>query len=306
MDILYSIFGSILLFIFNFVQNYGVAVILFTLLVKFILLPVNLKQTRSMKEMQALQPEIAKLQKKYKNNKEKLNEETMKLYKIYKVNPMAGCLPLLLQMPILIGLFNVLKEPLKWVFTDGNASAVSQPFLWLPTLSDPDPIYILPILCAVLTFLTQKFTMSVQGNADPAQASTQKTMLYMMPLMIGFFAFSMPAGVALYWVVQNIFTFAQQIISMRKPLAKVSVEEAERRLQEAKKEKIKETKETRRQQSEMRENSMMAQQGKDNSNKKEFKRPKTKPASSKITKSDSASNANKNRKTITKIPTRDK
>ena len=105
--------------IFRLVGDYGYAVILFTVIVKTIILPLNIKQTNSMKEMQAITPEVQKLQKKYKNNPEKLNMETMKLYKLYKVNPMSGCLPLLIQLPIIWGLFGALQNPQKYVLTSG-------------------------------------------------------------------------------------------------------------------------------------------------------------------------------------------
>lgn len=289
MDFLYQAFGWVLLQIFNLVGNYGIAIILFTILAKLILLPLNLKQTRSMKEMQAIQPELQKLQKKYKNNPEKLNQETMKLYKLYKVSPMAGCLPLLLQLPIIYGLFGALRNPDQWV----SAGVGEAGFLWLPSLSAPDPWYILPILCVLLTFITQKFMMSFQQGGDPTMQQSQKMMLYIMPLFIGFAAISMPAGVALYWVVQNIFTFIQQFFSMRKPVDLVSPEEAERRLEEAKRQEKKDKKNVRQQQSEMREQAMMAQQGKSPKKESNVTRPKTKPASKKVV-----------RQTVTKIPER--
>ncbi|MGL4547204.1 YidC/Oxa1 family membrane protein insertase [Eubacterium aggregans] len=289
MDFLYQSFGWVLLQIFNLVGNYGIAIILFTILAKLILLPLNLKQTRSMKEMQAIQPELQKLQKKYKNNPEKLNQETMKLYKLYKVSPMAGFLPLLLQLPIIYGLFGALRNPDQWV----SAGVGEAGFLGLPSLSAPDPWYILPILCVLLTFITQKFMMSFQQGGGPTMQQSQKMMLYIMPLFIGFAAISMPAGVALYWVVQNIFTFIQQFFSMRKPVDLVSPEEAERRLEEAKRQEKKDKKNVRQQQSEMREQAMMAQQGKAPKKESNVTRPKTKPASKKVV-----------RQTITKIPER--
>jgi len=238
MDFLYQSFGWILLQIYNIIGSYGWAIIVFTLLIKVILLPLNIKQTKSMKDMQRLQPEIQKLSKKYKNNKEKLNEETLKLYKTFKVNPAGGCLPLLLQFPILIGLYGTLRSPEVWVFPNGIIETIDMSFLWMQSLSLPDPIYVLPILAALFTFITQKFTMSTSKmNPDDPNAKTQKIMLYAMPIMIGYISISMPAGVALYWVVQNIFTFFQQFIMMRIPETDFSVEEAERRVAEAEREK---------------------------------------------------------------------
>lgn len=242
MDFIYQIFGWTLLQIYNIIGNYGLSIIVFTLLIKIALLPLNIKQTKSMKDMQRLQPEIQKISKKYKNNKEKLNEETLKLYKTFKVNPAGGCLPLLLQFPILIGLYGTLRAPQTWVFSSAAFAAISVTngfaFLWIPDLNLPDPYYILPILAALFTFITQKFTMSTSNmNPDDPNAKTQKIMLYAMPIMIGYISISMPAGVALYWVVQNIFTFFQQFIMMRMPEPDYSIEEAERRVAEAEKER---------------------------------------------------------------------
>ncbi|MDO4287634.1 MAG: membrane protein insertase YidC [Eubacterium sp.] len=298
MSILYRAFGFVLFQIYNFVQNYGVAIILFTLLVNVCLLPLAIKQTKSMKEMQALRPELQKLQKKYKNNPEKLNQETMKLYKLYNVSPMAGCLPLLIQLPIIYALFGALRDPARWVFTSGSTEAVSQSFAWIPNMSEPDPFVILPLLCIVFTFITQKFTMSAQkGTMDPSAEKSQQIMLYIMPVMIGVAAWQMPAGVALYWVVRNIFTFIQQVIMLRKPAAVIDPREAERKVEEAKREEIKRKKEERRQQSEARADAMAAQMGKPVKKKEapEDKKPLTRPASGKKVK----------RKTITKIPQRD-
>lgn len=290
MNILYQAFGFVLYQIYNLVKDYGFAVILFTIIVKTIILPLNIKQTNSMREMQAVQPELNNLQKKYKNNPEKLNAETMKLYKLYNVNPMAGCLPLLIQLPIIWGLFGALRSPAKYVFTNGNLSALRAGFYWIPDLGKSDPYFVLPILCVVLTFITQWYMMRFQNDGNKAAQSSQKVMLYVMPLMIGWFAVRMPAGVALYWVVQNAYTFVQQFLVMRKPVEKVSIEEAERRVEEAKRQEKKEKKSMLKEQSQMRQQQMTGQLGK--TAKKKASRPKTKPASSK-------------HKVVTKIPQSD-
>ncbi len=241
MDFLYQAFGWILFQVYNLIGNYGVAIIVFTILMKLLLLPLNIKQTKSMRDMQRLNPELQKLNKKYKNNKEKLNEETLKLYKVYKVNPAAGCLPLLVQFPILIGLFRALREPEVYVFLNGTYEAINRAFLWIPDLGSPDPLYILPILAALFTFVTQKLmTAASASNPDDPNAKTQKIMLYVMPIMIGYISINFPAGVALYWVVQNIFTFFQQLIMLRMPVEEISPEEAERRVKEEEQEKRKE------------------------------------------------------------------
>jgi YidC/Oxa1 family membrane protein insertase len=232
-DILYQFFGSILFYIYEFVGNYGLSIILFTILVKLALLPLNIKQTKAMKEMAAIQPEIKKIQTKYKNNKEKQNEETMKLYKEHNVNPMGGCLPLLVQFPIIIGLYTALREPDVWVFADGVYETINRSFLWIyqgsidlfgfiqtngfwiEDLGQPDPFYLLPILAALGTLLGQYYTMKNQGNTGNDQsAKTSRMMMMLSPIMILFIGTGLPAGVALYWVVQSIFTFTQQFIML--------------------------------------------------------------------------------------------
>lgn len=276
MDFLYQSFGWVLLQIYDIIGHYGWSIIIFTLLVKVILLPLNIKQTKSMKDMQRLQPEIKKISKKYKNNKEKLNEETLKLYKTFKVNPAGGCLPLLLQFPILIGLYGTLRAPQTWVFPNGAINSIDMSFLWIPNLGAPDLLYILPILAALFTFITQKFTMSATTmNPDDPNAKTQKIMLYAMPIMIGYISMSMPAGVALYWVVQNIFTFFQQFFMLRMPEPDFSIEEAERRVAEAEKEKREELAEKRAAHNPNAKKSNVKDQD------SEHKKPLTRPASGK-------------------------
>lgn len=292
MNWLYALFGKILYWVFLLVNNYGIAIILFTCLIKTAILPLNIKQTSSMKRMQMIQPELMNLQKKYQNNPEKLNEEMAKLYKAYQVNPMSGCLPLLIQLPVIWGLFGALRDPAQWVFTNGDLSPINQKFLWLTNLGSPDPYYILPILVVVITFISQKYTMDQQQSGDAAMQSSQKVMLLIMPLMVGWFAISMPAGVSLYWVVQSLYTFVQQFFTMRKPVEKISVAEAEHLLQEREEEKKKKEKAARKEQAKLRQDMMNAQMGKPKKDKKKV-RPKTKPAST------------KRRKTITKIPQSD-
>lgn len=294
MTFLYQAFGYLLYLLYTFVHNYGVAIILFTVFWKLILLPLNIKSTKSMREMQALQPVMTMLQKKYKNNPEKLNIETQKLYKQYKVNPLGGCLPLLLQLPIIYALFGALREPAKYVFSGISMDTINQSFLWIQNLGNPDPYYILPILCGVFTFITQKFTMSAQpSGGDQSAAGMQNTMLWVMPIMIGFMAISMPAGVSLYWVVQNIFTFVQQYLMLRKPVATVDVYEAERVLDEAERKKKKELKEKRQANSQARQDMMSNRTGKSTK--------KTTGSSVKMT---PASGKKVKRNTITKIPER--
>lgn len=286
MSLLYQAFGFVFYHLYQVVQNYGLTIIIFTILFKLVLLPFNIKQTNSTREMQALQPKIKSLQKKYKNNPEQLNREMTNLYKVYNVNPMSGCLPLLLQMPIMFALFEILRNPDKWIFLNGDMANVVQKFLWIPSLGQPDPLYILPILTVLATFLTQKLTMVAQeGTMDESTAGTQKTMLYMMPIIIGVTAIRFPAGVALYWVVQNIFTMVQQFIMLRRPYEQIDPLEAQRKLETAKREEKKQRRDQRKQQQEMRAEAMGMPTKKKN-------RPSQR------------SNPQTKRKTITKVPGR--
>lgn len=298
MTFLYKIFGWLLYFVYSFVQNYGWSIVIFTIICKLILLPLNIKSTKSTREVQMLQPELNRLQKKYQNNPEKLNLEMQKLYKIYGVNPMGGCLPLLLQLPIIYGLFGALRSPLDYVFQNlpaAEANAIiSEQWFWIPNLANPDPYYILPILCVLFTYISQKFTMSVSQTPENQQSS-QKMMLYIMPLMIGFFAMSMPAGISLYWVIQNVFTFFQQFFMLRKPVETLDPAEVEKKLREYDKAQKAERTEKRESASQARQDAMNRQMG------VESKPTEKKKSSVKMT---PASGKKVKRKTITKIPER--
>lgn len=182
--------------------SYALAIILISVLIKILLYPLMTKQMKSMMNMQEVQPKLEYLQKKYKNNPEKMNEEVMKLYKEYKINPMGGCLPLLIQMPILIGLFGALRQ---YHFENLEHAA----FFWIPNLGDKDPFFILPVLVALTMFLQQKISMGANPGAM-ANNPTMKTMLYVMPAMMLFICWTMPAGLCLYWGVFSILSIFQQ------------------------------------------------------------------------------------------------
>ena len=189
MEVLYNItdklgFGS-----------YGLAIILLTILVKVVLYPLTVKQIKSMKAMQEIQPELQKLQEKHKNNPQMLQMKMMELYKERGVNPMAGCLPLIIQMPILMGMYYALYN-----FDYGGAAPS---FLWLPSLSETDPQYILPILAAATTLIQQKMTTLQQTQQT-------KMLMVVMPLFIGWLSLSFPAGLVLYWVTMNVVQIVQQ------------------------------------------------------------------------------------------------
>jgi YidC/Oxa1 family membrane protein insertase len=193
------------------VPNYGLAIILFTIAVKVVLYPLTFKQLKSMRKMQEIQPVVIELQKKYKNNQQKMQQAMMELYQKEGVNPLGGCLPLLIQMPILFALFSSLRT-----FFDPALNPTVEiahaTFIWVPNLGNPDPYYVLPVLVAAGTFLQQKVSMvSVSGQQD----QTQKTMLYVMPLIIGYVSLQFPAGLSLYWVMYSITGIMEQFLIRR-------------------------------------------------------------------------------------------
>lgn len=202
MEPIKNILGQIILMIYNATGNYGVAIIGITVLIKIILLPLTLKQDKSMRDMKKIQPEIDKIKEKYKSNPEELNKKTMELYKEHKVNPFGSCLPLVIQMPILFGLFGVLRQ---------TPEAVTNINFLMWDLTIPDKLYILPLLNGVITFLQQK-VMSTGGDQNPQM----KTMMYTMPIMILFISLKMPAGLQLYWLVSSGLSALQQFLLIKR------------------------------------------------------------------------------------------
>lgn len=199
--------------IFNAEYGYGLAIVIVTLLIRFVLLPLNIKQIKSSKAMQQIQPELQKLREKYSSKDQqtqmKLQQETMELFQKSGANPLAGCLPIIVQMPILLAFYHAIMR---------TAELRSHEFLWF-TLGEPDPIYLLPILTAGFTFLQQKIMMQGMNTqqANNPMMPQMTMMLYIMPIMIGVFALFLPSALALYWVVGNIFMVLQTLL-VRNPM----------------------------------------------------------------------------------------
>lgn len=186
----------LLTFFFSVFKNYGVAIILLTVVVRIVLYPFTYKSMKSMKEMQKMQPLMVELREKYKNDKEKLNQEVMRLYQTHKINPLGGCLPLLLQLPVFIALYKALYVAIELRHS---------PFLfWIKDLSEMDPYYVTPIIMGASYFVQQKLTPSTM---DPTQ---QKIML-MMPVIFTVIFLNLPAGLVLYFFVSNLLSIAQQL-----------------------------------------------------------------------------------------------
>lgn len=189
-------------FLYGYVHNYGIAIIILTILIKLIFWPLGNKSYRSMKEMQKLQPKMTALREKYKDDKARLSQESMALYKTHKVNPLGGCLPMLVQIPVFFGLYKALLYAIELRH--------SPLFWWIQDLSAKDPYYITPIVMGATMFIQQKMTPT---GADPMQA---KIMLF-MPIIFTFMFLNFPSGLVIYWLFNNVISIGQQVYINRKP-----------------------------------------------------------------------------------------
>ncbi len=207
----------ILNFFNNLIPNYGVAIILLTIFVRLVFWPLTHKSTVGMKKMQEIQPLMKEIQAKYKDNPQRMQQETWALYKQHKVNPMSSCLPMLIQIPVFIALFNVLRSAVELRYAS---------FLWIGDLSEPEALFaswfpfgglnILPILMAVSTGLQSAFTPS---SGDKNQ---QRMMMVFMPIMMLVMFYSFPSALSLYWFLSNLFSIGQMWIIRRQTAAKTS------------------------------------------------------------------------------------
>lgn len=184
----------------------GLAIILFTVFIKILLTPLTVKSIRSARAMQDLQPKIKSLQKRYGSDRQKLSAETMKLYQAHKVNPMAGCLPMLLQIPVFIGLYTGISD-----LARGAAGPFTQPFLWLNSLAQPDQMRILPFVAAFFQLIQTRMSLPTgkHKSTDPQQQMMTQMMQF-MPITVIFFGWNFYSGLVLYWATQSIFGAVQQ------------------------------------------------------------------------------------------------
>lgn len=292
--------GWIMFICYKIIPIYGIALVLFTVITKAALVPLSIHQQKSMVRMQMFQPKIQEIQKKYANNKEKMSEEMSKLYQEEHFNPMSGCLPMLIQFPILLGLYDVIQKPMTHILrmeadVISQASQIASNLLGpnvdlvkdvsaqikimgqvnvnpqafsglgdfvtkvqslhlyigpidltkMPQLNHFDILWIIPILSLatsmLLTMFTMKQTQSTAGD-NPAAAGMNKGMMFMMPLMSGYFAFILPAGVGIYWILSNVLMTVQtallnKYMNPKEMAAKARAEYEEKKEQE-RKEKI--------------------------------------------------------------------
>lgn len=253
MDVIARAMGWILRSLYDATLNYGLAIILFTVFIKLLLIPLSLKQQRTMKKTQEIQPVLLKLQEKYKDNQQKLAEEMQKIYQDKKVNPFSGCLLLLVQIPIIYAMFFAIAQPVKFMYPEIRTAQVDQAiekyanmgtykelyymvnerkdliktdFLGLdlgqvPSIANISlwATWIIPILSGIATFLSSYISMkqSKSAGASNEQAeSMQKNMMIMMPLLITYISFKVPLGMGLYWLVNTTITILLQTWMMTK------------------------------------------------------------------------------------------
>lgn len=220
---------NVLLTFYGWTGNGGIAIILFTIVARVVILPLTIKSLQSSRKMQELQPQIKEIQRKHGKDPQKLQEETAKLYREYKVNPVGGCLPMLLQLPIFFGVYqavinltnvSIAERVAGTIITAldqsgiANLSQLGQPqlaggFLWIPDLGQPDPLYILGVLSLVFQLIVQ--LMAMPRVQDAQQKAMSQSML-ILPLMFAYIGFTFPAGAVLYWVVGSILSMIQQYV----------------------------------------------------------------------------------------------
>lgn len=215
MDFFSKAIITIMYFIYGIIPNWGVAIILVSIFVYLLMYPLTMKSMSSMRKMQLLQPEILKIKEKNKNNPQKTNQEVLELYKKQGVNPVGGCLPFLLQMPVFIGLYQALWRSVMFKGAD---------FLWIKDLSEPDRLFILPfnlpiigneinilpILMIVIMFVQQKFSSKNMASSTPEQIMQQKMMTLIFPVMLGFIFYKFASGLTLYFTMFYMFSAASQ------------------------------------------------------------------------------------------------
>jgi len=236
MDFLTNPFIVVMVYLYQFLgQNYVLALIVFTVIIQAVTYPLTRASLQSSKKMQELQPRLNKLKEKYPNDREKQMQAQMELYKKYGINPTAGCLPLIIQMPILFGLYGAISHtltgtPLQVLDLHNRLSLVPSltslfplhnQFLWL-NLGLPDTTFVLPVLVVATTWLRTKLTTPTPADPKDPSAAMSRQMLIMMPLMTGWFSLSFASGLSIYWIVSNVVGVVQYALMGRVDLRTMS------------------------------------------------------------------------------------
>jgi len=223
-EVIYRPLFNGLIFLYNVLpgHDFGIAIIVLTVIIRIILYPLNQKAIKSQKEMQLIQPKVKEVQQKYKNNKEEQGKALMDLYKEHKINPASGCLPILVQLPILWGLFSVLRaglnpEKLTQLYSFvARREIINNTFLGILDLSQKS--IILAILAGIAQFIQSKMLMPKTSASQSSDFSSvmNKQMVYFFPVFTVFIAASLPAGLGLYWVATTVFGIVQQYFVLKK------------------------------------------------------------------------------------------
>lgn len=199
---------TMLKWLYGFVGNWGLAIIALTVIIKLVLSPLSYKSYKSMENMRKIQPLMMKIREKYKDDKQRQNQEVMQLYKTYKINPAGGCLPILVQLPVFLGLYRALLYSIELRQASFIPTLPFTDIVWLADLSLKDPLYITPIVMGLTMLLQQKLTPT---TGDPTQA---KIMMF-MPIIFTVLFINFPAGLVVYWLVNNVLSIIQQYLQLR-------------------------------------------------------------------------------------------
>lgn len=230
MGILAKPLGFLLSWLYEIIGSYGIALIIVTVIVKLCLYPVYAKSIKSTMKMTEVQPKIQEIQQKYAKDRELMNEKITELYKEEGVSMYGGCLPMVVQMIVIMGLFALLRNPMAYIDSDSMLFAIHEPFLWIQDLAQPDK-WILPIMAAVATFIATLMSQNATAGANAQQTKMMTNIMkYFFPIMILWMARSYPAGLAIYW-------FGSQLIQIfyNMKFAKMRKESAEKRAKASKK-----------------------------------------------------------------------
>lgn len=232
MGIIAKPLGWLMTWLYGIIGNYALVIILLTVAVKIILYPIYKNQILSTASMADMQPKIQEIQRKYANDKETMNQKLAEFYQEENYNPAKGCMPMIIQMVVIMALFAVLRNPMTYITNEEMYFAIHESFLWIKDLSQPD-LWILPILAGVFTFLSQFLNKLTNPTMQGSSNMMMTMMMYFFPIMIVWLARTYPSGLALYWFVSQ---FIQVFFNLRlNQIRKKIVEEKTKKAKKAKK-----------------------------------------------------------------------
>ena len=211
MGIIAKPLGWLMTWLYGIIGNYALVIIIITAVVKFLLYPVYKNQILTTANMADMQPKIQEIQRKYANDKETMNQKLAEFYQEENYNPAKGCMPMIIQMVVIMALFAVLRNPMTYISSEEMYFAIHESFLWIRDLSQPD-IWILPLLAGVFTFLSQWLNKLTNPTMQGSSNMMMTVMMYFFPIMIVWLARSYPSGLALYWFVGQ---FIQVFFNLR-------------------------------------------------------------------------------------------